>query len=437
MFIIKIEPHNRGKELLKLHLSSNTGLETILTINPYSCFNQYIQSDPNPISLDVLYFTSIIYAIDKLIPRIEANDNWSRDITVSIPVNNKKLWESSIVPLKLALDFLTGDNWILVFEDIKEPYYINRQKGLFPNDFFSTICLFSGGLDSLSGVIDIVDEEDNILLISHIDGSGASKQIQEPLIKKIKSAYSSKNIQQSVFHVYTNKNNEPTTRGRSILFHGLAIFHAINLGVKEIIASENGVISINLPLTPSRTCSNSTKTMHPYFLKKFQEALTLLEIDVNIKNPYLLKTKGEMLIENKNPFLIRELATKSLSCSHGGGHTKGWNRKSYNCGYCIPCTIRRASIHKLDALLDKDEDYGHGLNALEINLRKNRKRLDLLALSYFLKRNLNLKELKREINLMAKLDNTNDIALMLERGYIEIKEYIEAKGDSSIKRLFL
>ena len=435
MFIVKIEPYDRGKELLKLQLSTNTQLKTILTINPYNCFNQYIL-DPNPISLDILYFTSIIYAIDKLIPRVEANDNWSRDITVSIPVSNKELWKSAVVPLKLALDFLTSDNWILLFEDINELYYTNSDRRLLPNINFSSVCLFSGGLDSLAGVIDVIDEQDNILLVSHIDGSGASIPIQEPLIRKIKNAYPNKNIEQSVFHVYTNNSNETTTRGRSILFHGLALFHAINLGVKEVIASENGVISINLPLTPSRTCSNSTKTMHPYFLKMFQEALTILNIDVQINNPYLLKTKGEMLLENRNPQLIRELATKTLSCSHGGGHTKGWNRQSYNCGYCIPCTIRRASIHKFDASLDKDLDYGHKLNSLEINLRKNDKRLDLFALSYFLKRKLSLKELRREINLMAKLDNVDEVANMLQRGYIEIEEYIHAKADDGIKRMF-
>jgi len=436
VFIVKIEPYNRDRELLKLQLSTNTGLETILTINSFNCFNQYIL-DPNPISLDILYFTSIIYAIDKLIPRVEANDNWSRDITVSIPVSNKELWKTAIEPLKLALDFLTSDNWILLFEDIQEPYYTNRDRRLLPDVYFYTVCLFSGGLDSLAGVIDTIDEKDNILLVSHIDGSGASMPIQKPLIRKIKNAYPDKNIEQSVFRVYTNNNNkETTTRGRSILFHGLALFHSINLEVKEVIASENGVISINLPLTPSRTCSNSTKTMHPYFLKMFQDALTILNIDVQINNPYLLKTKGEMLLENRNPQLVRELATKTLSCSHGGGHTKGWNRQSYNCGYCIPCTIRRASIHAFDTLLDKDFDYGHGLNGLEINLREKEKRLDLLALSYFLKRKLNHRELKREINLMAKLDNVTEIAYMLERGYTEIEEYIMAKGDSSIKRLF-
>ncbi len=436
MFVVEIEPYDRAKELLKLRLSTNTGLETILTINPYDCFSKYILNDPNLISLDILYFTSIIYAIDKLIPRKEANDNWSRDITVSIPVSDKRLWNTAIEPLKLALDFLTSDNWILLFEEIQEPYYVNKYQRLFPNEYFSTVCLFSGGLDSLAGVIDTIEKEDNVLLVSHRDKTGASSKIQEPLIRNIKDAYLDKNIEQSVFHVYTNNSSEPTTRGRSILFHGLALFHAINLELKEVIASENGVISINLPLTPSRTCSNSTKTMHPYFLKMFQEALTLLNIDVQINNPYLLKTKGEMLLENRNPQLIKELATKTLSCSKGGGHTNGWNRKSYNCGYCIPCTIRRASIHKFDNLLDKNDDYGHALNGIEINLREKKKRLDLLALSYFFKRNLSHKELKREINLMARLDNTTEVANMLERGYAEIKEYIMAKGDSSVKRLF-
>ena len=48
----------------------------------------------------------------------------------------------------------------------------------------------------------------------------------------------------------------------------------------------------------------------------------------------------------------------------------------------------------------------------------------------------NNKDLEREIRLMAKVDNIKEIAAMLERGYEEIKEYIDAKADEEIKRLF-
>lgn len=332
---------------------------------------------------------------------------------------------------------MTGDNWNLSFSKIKRQYFQKKKKALPINANIDHICLFSGGLDSLAGAIDLIDENDDILLISHVDSTGASLKLQEPLIEKIKESYPGKNISQSTFHIYADAGNEGTTRGRSILFHGLALFHAMNLGINKVIAPENGVISINLPLTPSRTCSNSTKTMHPYFLKMFQNALRSLGINITIDNPYLFQTKGEMLLQNKNTNLIKELAPQTLSCSHGGGHTNGWLRNSNNCGYCIPCTIRRASIHKFDITLDRGIDYGHDIGNGEIFLNTiNDKKLDLLALSYYLNRHLNNNQLKREIRLMANIDYVEEIAHMLQRGYIEIQEYIEAKADDNIKRLF-
>ena len=324
MFEVEIKnKKSRRDGLLDLKLSVGKKHTTVLNINSFDCFRKFI-TNPTSASLDVLYFTSIIYSIDKLIPRNESDDNWSRDISVNIPVSEVRLWNQAKEDLKKALDFLTSDNWILSFREAKRPYYRKKRIPLPLNANIEHICLFSGGLDSLAGGIDLVDEKDNILFISHVDSTGASSKIQEPLLEKIKLSYPTKNIEQSQFHIFANASKEGTTRGRSILFHGLALFHAMNLGVKKVIAPENGVISINLPLTPSRTCSNSTKTMHPYFLNKLQSALKSLQIDVEIENPYLLKTKGEMLKENRNPNLINDLATRTLSCSHGGGHTNGW-----------------------------------------------------------------------------------------------------------------
>jgi len=437
MFNVQIVTKKRRRgNLLDLSLIVNRKSRTVLKINPHDCFTKLI-INPTLLSLDILYFTSIIYSIDKLIPRSKADDNWSRDINVAIPVSDVALWERAKLDLKNALDFLTSDNWNLSFSKVKRPYFQKKKNRLPLSANIDSICLFSGGLDSLAGAINLIDESDNILLISHVDSTGAASTIQQPLLEKIKQSYSNKNIKQSQFHIFSDASNEGTTRGRSILFHGLALFHAMNLDVNKVIAPENGVISINLPLTPSRTCANSTKTMHPYFLNKFQSALFTLGIDIKIENPYLLKTKGEMLLESKNTALIEELATKTLSCSHGGGHTNGWFRNTYNCGYCIPCTIRRASIHKFNNTLDTGVDYGHDIGNKEISLYTNNdKKLDLLALSYFLNRNLNFNQLKREIRLMARIDNVDSVTDMLIRGYEEIQEYIDVKADDNIKRLF-
>jgi 7-cyano-7-deazaguanine synthase in queuosine biosynthesis len=442
MYHVHIEEIDFKNNLMVLELNIDDRGISRLIFNPFDCFESFINR-PSEGSLDILYFTSIVYMLDKMIDRRDTYECWSRDISVTIPVSDVDKWNNSKNVLKEAIDFLTSDNWIFEFEYRKSSFFHSDNQETLNTNNFDSICLFSGGLDSLAGAINLIDDSDNVLLVSHIDGHGANNPLQEGLITDIKQIYNNKNIRHSVFHVYsedklTELKHENTTRGRSILFHGLALFHAINLDVDQIIAPENGVISINLPLTPSRTCSNSTKTMHPYFLKKLQEALHILDIDIKIINPYILKTKAEMLVENKNQSLISNLATKTLSCSKGGSHNANWSRgNAVNCGYCIPCTIRRASIHKFDSSLDRCIDYGNSLNNREINFHSSSDEgLDLLALSYFLNQDISEKMIKREIMLMAPVDDIDSITNMLIRGYAEIKEYICDKGDDYIKGLF-
>lgn len=99
--------------------------------------------------------------------------------------------------------------------------------------------------------------------------------------------------------------------------------------------------------------------------------------------------------------------------------------------------IRRASIHAFDSVLDSGEDYGNDLIAEEIGLHyDSQKRKDILALSWFVSKKYSLVDLVREIKLMAPTNDAEEIADMLQRGYHELKELINAKADDDIKGLF-
>ncbi|MDD3597067.1 Qat anti-phage system QueC-like protein QatC [Sulfuricurvum sp.] len=435
---IVISPHDRDSHgLLLMDITvAGTDIATTMHINPKRCFEKYI-SRPNELSLDLLYFTSYIYAIDKLLLRKNAIDAWSRDINVAIPVYQIDRWLSSVEVLQDALNFLTGDNWNLTFVQLESPYFQKDTLDIDDSPVFEHVCLFSGGLDSFVGAIDLIDKYDNVLLVSHFDGTGATQPMQDALFHQIQSKYPKKHIANSQFHVVQDCGAEDSTRGRSILFLGLALYHALNLNISRVITPENGLISINLPLTPSRTCSNSTKTMHPYFVHQFQTVLAILGINIVLTNPYLKMTKGEMLQKCNNPELLRDGVRTTLSCSHSG-HTSSWvRRNTHNCGYCIPCLIRRASVHAFDSVLDSGEDYGNDLIAEEIGLHyDSQKRKDILALSWFVSKKYSLVDLVREIKLMAPTDDADEIAYMLQRGYHELKELINAKADDDIKRLF-
>ena len=70
-----------------------------------------------------------------------------------------------------------------------------------------------------------------------------------------------------------------------------------------------------------------------------------LGLNLSVKNPYWNKTKGEMAGECKNKDVLYDTMKLSFSCSSPG--KARWKQLSQqHCGYCVPCLIRRAAMHK-------------------------------------------------------------------------------------------
>jgi hypothetical protein len=174
-------------------------------------------------------------------------------------------------------------------------------------------------------------------------------------------------------------------RSRSILFLSLGIAVAATLGGgTPLHVAENGLISLNVPLTPSRNGSSSTRTTHPHFLGLFREFLAALELNVPIETSYRFKTKGEMLRDCRDQELLRAAAAGSMSCSHPESGRFRYHSLSRHCGYCVPCIIRRASLHaaglpqsqySVDVLTHPpgaDTDTGRDLRAFHMALERLR-----------------------------------------------------------------
>ena len=75
----------------------------------------------------------------------------------------------------------------------------------------------------------------------------------------------------------------------------------------------------------------------------------------------------------------------SVSCSHAT-RRQNWIRKSAShCGYCIPCIIRRAAIHK--AGFDNGQDYGFDICEGELTIEDEKSADDLRAMIDFINKN--------------------------------------------------
>src|SRR5579871_1580757 len=74
--------------------------------------------EPSEIAFDLLVIATSVYGADTRICRqSEAQDNWTREIDIYVPVHDVKLWEKWHGPLSKTLEFLTGDKWRFFFRE--------------------------------------------------------------------------------------------------------------------------------------------------------------------------------------------------------------------------------------------------------------------------------------------------------------------------------
>src|SRR5437016_11624944 len=72
----------------------------------------------NSTALDFLLLASVVYALDKLVPRAETPDAWTRDITFTLPVSSPGVWKATRRDVVECLSFLTGDRWRVDFTEL-------------------------------------------------------------------------------------------------------------------------------------------------------------------------------------------------------------------------------------------------------------------------------------------------------------------------------
>ncbi len=224
---------------------------------------------PNENMIDFLNLSLAAYTIDQIVPRNSFGYlGWNRYLKIHLPVQNLQMWSKSKADLEEMLSFLSGDKWEIAFRE-RQAYNTEPKSVEIKHD---TVSLFSGGLDSYTGAINFLSEGKKVALIGHHKQGTEEKSIQQQLVKKLKEKFGNDKVTEMFFFVQAKKNidlgfsGEQSQRARSILFIslGLAIVNASE-NIKDLNVPENGLISLNIPLTKSRMGSLSTRTTHPYF----------------------------------------------------------------------------------------------------------------------------------------------------------------------------
>ncbi|HBG62165.1 MAG: hypothetical protein A2Y03_00565 [Omnitrophica WOR_2 bacterium GWF2_38_59] len=329
---------------------------------------------PSHIAIDLLNVAVGVLSSDTRINREkESDDSWVREIDLYIPVSDPKIWNMQKDRIAVILRFLTGDRWTISFRgtafNYNELFKNKKKKEIAGNYDGEVVSLFSGGMDSFIGAIDLIEGKDKPLLVGHrksVDVGGPQRKAYEYLKQQYNNAVEYFPIRLSAPKKIFAGDEEKTERGRSFVFLALGILAASSLkGNRRLIIPENGLISLNVPLSPLRLGALSTRTTHPYYILRFQQLIDALKLNISLENPYRFLTKGEMLASCTNQNNLKTFISETMSCAHPAA---GRFRKEIgvgHCGLCVPCVIRRAAFHKAQHLINDLTDYKRNISSIE------------------------------------------------------------------------
>ncbi|MDR1896386.1 MAG: hypothetical protein LBR10_06310 [Prevotellaceae bacterium] len=320
-----------------------------------------------PKILDLLEIAVYVFSSDRSISRgdrVGLNYNkWARTFNFYIPVRDIDFWndKKNTSPLSEALGFMSGDRkYNFFFTRYKNQAFMDYQPSLFTDDIIPLdardnidIMLFSGGLDSLAGAIEMLNstKDKNLYLVGHKSSNSVVKT-QNGLVKALSEKYEDR-IKFYGFgcHFTGLSRVEETQRTRMFLFSAIAFAICSYYSKNEFYIYENGITSINLPKQMDVMNARASRTTHPKTIELLKKFYSNFVKGYKFITPYFNKTKIDIINIFKQ-FNEENLIASSVSCST----TSKNDRASHHCGTCSQCIDRRFAIYAT-GLEDYSDNY--------------------------------------------------------------------------------
>lgn len=314
--------------------------------------------------LDLLEIAVYVFLADRSTSRGSKSSveyqSWARSLHFAVRVRDFEFWSKPVVGNKLAeaLRFMSGDqDYSFAFQ----PGHSTLPTSLFDREEFKAapqagngVVLFSGGLDSLAGVVERLETtSERLCLVSHRSGPSI-KRTQDKLFEALRTRYPDRLAHYKFdCHLSGVPAREETQRTRSFLYTSIAYaLSAVLSQDKEFSIYENGITSINFPKRQDMGNSRSSRTTHPQTIALLKEFFSEVEeAEVGIATPYLWKTKTEVF-GVLGHFGHKNLITSAVSC----GSTRRNLGQATHCGGCSQCVDRRIGAY--GAGLDDTDEGG-------------------------------------------------------------------------------
>ena len=378
-----------------------------------------------PTNRDAVWLAATVFLADRTTPR---RKGWQRNLQIDVPTTDPALWNRFGADIDFMLSFLTSDVWETSFTSGTVAFRGMDPEPTEPSQSPSNlVCLFSGGADSVCGVVRAIADGRRITLMSHWDWTGHAA-IQTRLANDLEEI-----LGVEFPHIRVNLGrkarqiggglfgNEPSRRSRTLLFVALGLAAASAQDSIPLLVAENGFTSLNPPLAPERRGALSTRTTHPEFLGRLRTLMGGVGAHSQIVNPFEYMTKGQMfstVVDIIGPQNASRLLSHSHSCAHVRWAMQFGLPPATHCGVCYGCLIRRAAFAS-SGLNDQTKYLMQDLNALALGSSiEHKARAEIETMRYAINREFGLQD-ALALNLPESFDIPAAIKL-IRRGFQEL-----------------
>ncbi len=308
-----------------------------------SHIQRYCFSTQNELLEDITSVLSAVRTADRSVVR-QHTKGWARDLPISAPVSDLRLWRSPEVihALTDTLGFLTADRWSFVFTHRKRRRGGPHQDPLVELPQQQRVFIpFSNGLDSYAIAEDLCAACPSLELV--LVNVRAKDKLRKWGDLARDKTYEFHTVEVAAYADEPHR-AELTFRSRAFLYDLLAGYGAAIAQPARVVIPENGQGSLGgslVPLgaeAPHRSC-------HPGFTCRLASLIRLLtKADVEFDHPAIFLTKGEVLanLARRDTDVERWLGNHR-SCSYDARHSSS-DKKALHCGVCGNCVLRRVSL---------------------------------------------------------------------------------------------
>ncbi|MBS0251112.1 MAG: 7-cyano-7-deazaguanine synthase [Proteobacteria bacterium] len=316
----------------------------------------YCFADWQPVVYDMLLLAAAVEFSDKSCKR--PGYGWGRAFEIDLPVHDLALWRTPTVAaaLRSALEFLTGDSWLITFRERSGALEVPQRNELQLPPQTAAVIPFSNGLDSRA-VVGIMERalDGNLVRVRLGSARDASAKAKRKPFAAIPYSVT-----------VDVDDREASGRSRGFKFALVAGVAAYLSKAHRIIMPESAQGALGPALVPVAYAYEDYRN-HPLFTDRMTAFLrALLGCEVTYEFPQLWITKAETIKRSLETEQSTDLLATRTCWQRSQQVSVDHHRRQ--CGICAACLLRRMSFHAA-GLSEPQETYvWENLSASEFKL---------------------------------------------------------------------